>query len=148
MSAQKPAPNVILVKSYREVKINSTTGHCFTIPANVEFPVPAVVAEEAYARGCFPVNAPQPEPAKAPAAPDAPEGITGLDDSDDVPAVTTEPAPEMTLIEAFHALIKHNDKSDFKNDGTPRVAAVRRVLNKDVSAAEIDAAWVLFQLGK
>lgn len=147
----------IVVKSARPVQIRSLSGHCFAIPANTPTDIPIVVAEEAYKLGCFPVDVPA-DPAPADSATEA-AGVIVLDDQDaPTPPVPTPPVstlqlapPAIAVVEllnAFQALIETNDKANFKTDGTPRVLAVQRVLKRDVSAAEVDVAWQVFQLGK
>lgn len=108
-----------LFKSDKPVRLASLSGYVVVIEPDKPGLVPDVMATEAYAAGCVPVD--QPLPAQG----------EELDPEE----------REAELKAAITALIAKNDAKDFNADGSPRVMAVRKVVSFQASGDEIRAAY-------
>lgn len=101
-----------VVKSLRDVRIASLTGHIALIKANTPTRIPDAILEEALMQGCVP--------------------------TDETPVLKQEQEPEepspqddgmtfeMALDSALIALINQDDDEDFTKDGRPKVLSAER----------------------
>ena len=49
------------------------------------------------------------------------------------------------VLDAITLLVEEGNTKDFGRDGTPKVRSVEKILGYDISAADRDAAWDIFQ---
>lgn len=114
------------MQSSKDLQISSTAGIAIAFTAGVPRYVPESLRAPAIMAGCLPVLAADPESAPV-----------------SVPGANAEHR-EGLIKGAIMELIAKNDDTKFKNDGTPRVDAVRTLAgDSDITAEEVAAAFVL-----
>lgn len=64
--------------------------------------------------------------------------------------VSVDPKPILELqatptVDAIRLLVEQGNTKDFSKEGLPKVKAVEKILGYDISAADRDAGWAIFQ---
>lgn len=119
-------------RSLAPVRISSITGHVVIIePEGTN--IPDVLVAEAVARGCVPCEG---EELKL-ATPANVEPEVADDDGHELDEGAKQTAIDMAIIE----LIAANDETKFTGNGKPKVAAVRDIVEFDITADEIAEAF-------
>lgn len=104
----------------------SLTGHIINFEKDVPVYVPPVCHKEVVAIG---------------AIPDDDSEISPLDDEKDAPVELTPDERRDKLIDAFGTLESRANRTDFTGQGLPAVAAVKRLVEFDVTKIEIETLW-------
>ena len=61
------------------------------------------------------------------------------------PKPIIEPALVTPIANAIRLLVEQGNTKDFSKEGLPKVKAVEKILGYDISAADRDAGWAIFQ---
>lgn len=128
-----------MMKAQFDVQLNSTSGHCINLEAGVPIWIPpALVAMAITNHVAYAPDAPDPYAETA-----EPEKVVAPTKTDD-----NKTSFVVELDQAVTRLIVRNDPTDFKNDGTPKVAKVIAEMDpsfRRVTATEVSEAHARLQ---
>jgi hypothetical protein len=114
----------------RGAVISTTSGFSDSLGPFEKREVPYGAVTLYVAAGCFMIGAPPGAPAEAPAIPAAP--------------AVADPTDRAVAIQAtIKTLVERGHKEDFTDNGQPRVSAVRRVAEFDVTKEEVADAFLV-----
>jgi hypothetical protein len=122
----------VKVISDREIRVATLSGAIVLFEPGVEREISDEIGFLALQLGARQVGEGKPEKPAEPAvkAPQV-EEVKALNNVDDV-------------IAGIEKLVENADPEDFKSDGTPKASALNRVVGRNVSAEEREAAWNTF----
>lgn len=127
-----------MMKAQFDVQLNSTSGHCINLEAGVPIWIPPALVAEAITNHVAYDSAPNPNEETA-----EPEKVVAPTKTDD-----NKTSFVVELDQAVTRLIVRNDPTDFKNDGTPKVAKVIAEMDpsfRRVTATEVSEAHARLQ---
>lgn len=121
--------SMIKMKSLRQFRLASTTGHVVLFKANEVVEVPQAIVPEAMAAGCVPADG---------------DGVFH-EDLDRAKVEFTGDVRRSMLYLAVKRVVEVNKPADFDGSGTPSITAVESRLGFDVTKPEVLAIYREYQ---
>ena len=109
----------VISPTSQTVALNGVAVH---MHAGVEMEIPQRLVETALAQGCLIVG----------------ERIRASSKPVQEPQATP-------VLDAIRLLVEQGDTTDFSRDALPKVRSIEKILGYDISAADRDAGWAIFQ---
>ena len=126
----------MFMQSEKDIQVSSTSGVAIALKAGVARFVPEVLRVGAIQAGCMPVL-------------ESDGQAGGAAKTPELPTVLSAEARALVMTNAVKELIAQNDESKFKEDGNPRVDAMRVASGlEDITAEEVATAFIMVNTGE